>query len=70
MSDTTPNKVCRNCQETKDVKDFYKTKNKAYIDNLLHWCKKCISKYRKEKRVCAPKATFMIEKKEIVFSFD
>lgn len=69
MSDT-PNKVCRNCQVTKEVKDFYKTKNKAYIDNLLHWCKECIKIYRKEKRVYAPKPVFSKEEKEIVFSFD
>lgn len=63
-------KTCRNCSVEKDAKDYYKTKAKSYPDNLLHWCKKCIAEYRKERRVLATKPSFKIELKEIVYSFD
>jgi hypothetical protein len=63
-------KLCRNCNEEKELKDFYKTKNRAYPDSLLHHCKVCISEYRKHRRIYVEKPSFKVEKKEIIFSFD
>jgi len=63
-------KSCRNCNEDKELKDFYKTKNRAYPDSFLHHCKVCISEYRKQRRVYSDKPLFKVEKKEIIFSFD
>ena len=63
-------KICRNCNLEKDLKDFYKTKNPAYPDSFLHHCKKCISDYRKQRRVYSQKPSFLVELKEITFSFD
>ena len=63
-------KTCRNCNIEKDIKEFYKTKNKSYPDSLLHQCKKCIAVYRKERRVLAEKPVFKIENREFTLSFD
>jgi hypothetical protein len=63
-------KVCRACNEEKDETEFYKTKNKSYPDSLLHQCKKCISDYRKQRKVQFEKPTYKFEKKEIIMSFD
>ena len=63
-------KTCRNCNIEKDIKEFYKTKNKSYPDSLLHQCKKCISDYRKERRQISDKIVFKVEKREITLTFD
>ena len=63
-------KICKNCNIECDISGFYKTKNKSYPDSLLSWCKKCISKYRKERRIKAVKPEFCVIVKDITFSFD
>lgn len=63
-------KTCRNCNVEKEIKEFYKTKNKSYPDSLLHHCKKCISEYRKERRVYSDKPVFKVENREITLIFD
>jgi hypothetical protein len=63
-------KTCRDCGIEKEIKEFYKTKNRSYPDSLLHQCKKCISEYRKQRKVYAVKPSFKIVSKEIIFSFD
>jgi hypothetical protein len=63
-------KLCRNCNTEQEEIKFYKTKNKAYPDSLLNWCKSCISEYRKEKRVKVERPFFKVEEKEIIFHFD
>ena len=67
---STTSKTCRNCSIEKETKDYYKTKSKSYADSLLHWCKKCVAEYRKERRVLATKPSFKVELKEITYSFD
>ena len=62
--------MCLNCNQEKESKDFYKTKNKAYPDSLLNQCKKCVLEYRKERRVYVEKPAFTIVQKEVVYSFD
>jgi len=63
-------KICRNCNLDLEFSNFYKTKSKSYCDSMLNWCKKCIKEYRKERRVYADKPSFVIERKEITYSFD
>lgn len=63
-------KTCRSCNIEKEIKEFYKTKSKSYPDSLLHQCKKCISEYRKERKVYAEKPIFKVEKREIILTFD
>jgi hypothetical protein len=62
--------MCSNCNQEKESKEFYKTKNKAYPDSLLNQCKKCVSEYRKERREYVVKPAFKIEKREVIYSFD
>ena len=63
-------KTCRTCNEEKDEKEFYKTKSKSYPDSLLHQCKKCISDYRKERKVYISKPEFKCVKGDFIVSFD
>ena len=63
-------KMCSKCSVEKELKEYYKTKNKSYPIGVLNSCKKCVAEYRKERRVLATKPSFKIELKEITYSFD
>ena len=64
-------KYCKKCIRFLDLQDFYKTKNKSYIDGHIDWCKSCLYEYRKSKKVeKKEEPLFFMEKKEIIIHFD
>ena len=64
-------KYCKKCIRFLDLEDFYKTKNKSYIDGHIDWCKSCLYIYRKSKKVeKKEEPLFFMEKKEIILHFD
>ena len=64
-------KYCKKCVKFLDLNNFYKTKNKSYIDGHIDWCKGCLYDYRKSKKVeKKEEPLFFMEKKEIVIHFD
>ena len=64
-------KYCKKCIRFLDLEDFYKTKNKSYIDGHIDWCKSCLYEYRKSKKVeKKEEPLFFREQKEIIIHFD
>jgi hypothetical protein len=64
-------KYCKKCVRFLELEDFYKTKNKSYIDGHIDWCKLCIYEYRKSKKVeKKEEPLFFMEQKEIIIHFD
>ena len=67
MSDCS--KYCKKCNILCPINNFYKSKNKSYIDGRIDWCKKCMS-YYKQKDKKDDMNVYRIEHKEITFHFD
>ena len=64
-------KYCKKCIRYLELENFYKTKNKTYIDGHIDWCKSCLYEYRKSKKVeKKEEPLFFMEKKEYVIHFD
>jgi len=60
-------KICKKCNTLCVIGNFYKSKNKSYLDGRIDWCKKCIKEYKKRPDT---KAVYRFELKEVIFSFD
>ena len=46
------NKICKSCSKNLPIDSYYKSSNtKAYPDNRINWCKTCMKKYKKEKKI-------------------
>jgi hypothetical protein len=67
-------KFCRKCSKFLELENFYKTKNKSYIDGHIDWCKSCLYDYRKQKKSEKSEKIedkgFFFEKGNFVMSFD
>lgn len=69
-------KYCKKCIRYLELENFYKTKNKTYIDGAIDWCKECLKHYRNERRDYNKQINksslknFFIENKEYVIHFD
>jgi hypothetical protein len=50
---------------------FYKSKNsKSYPDGRIEWCKKCMTEYKKKKKIEVIKPVYKVVNGEIWFHFD
>ena len=61
-------KYCKKCNTLCSIDNFYKSKNKSYIDGKIDWCKSCVKEYKKRNNI--PKASYKYEVKEVIFHFD
>jgi len=54
-------KDCRICWERKPLEEFHQTKDPAYKDGRLNWCKDCQSAYNRHRRDVMRKKLHMID---------
>lgn len=60
-------KVCKKCNTLCVIDNFYKSKNKSYVDGRIDWCKSCFKEYKKKPNT---KPIYKVEMKEVIFYFD
>ena len=64
------NKICKCCSKNLPIDLYYKCSNtKAYPDNRINWCKICMKKYKKEKKI-KEEIVFKVINKEFTINFD
>jgi len=64
-------KNCRKCSLSKDLSQFYVTKNlRSYPDGHINWCKMCMRGYKKVSEDEIVETPFRIETGKFVMTFD